>query len=77
MYLMHISPRKSGAFEFDEETKRHLSTSINTDRMHLQGRGKNMTKKSEAGQGGVFHNEGLPSNAGPAANGPPMSSGAI
>jgi SP family sugar:H+ symporter-like MFS transporter len=75
MYLIHVSPRKSAKFQFDEETKRHLSTTINTDAMHLQGRGKNMRKAEEGGQGGVFHKEEL-DNPPPVHTGPAVLSGA-
>ena len=60
MYLLHVSPRKSAKFEFDEETKRTLGENINTDAMNLRGRGMKVKKINEAGQGGVFHHEGTP-----------------
>ena len=77
MYLLHVAPRKSAKYQFDEETKRHLSTTINTDAMHLTGKGKNMRKADEGGQGGVFHKEdGALENPPPAHTGPPVVSGA-
>jgi MFS transporter, SP family, sugar:H+ symporter len=58
MYLLHVNPMKSGKFQFDEETKASLGDGLGTDNMHLVGRGKNMRKATEAGQGGVLHEEG-------------------
>ena len=60
MYLLHVSPRKSAKFEFDEETKNTLGEGLNTDAMHLEGRGRNLRKQNEAGAGGVLHDEGKP-----------------
>jgi SP family sugar:H+ symporter-like MFS transporter len=76
MYLLHVSPRKSAKFQFDEETKRHLSTTINTDNMHLRGQGKNMRKAEEGGQGGMFHKEDLSGTPPPTHTGPAVASGA-
>lgn len=58
MYLLRVNPMKSAKFEFDEETKASLGDGLNTDAMHLVGKGKNMRKANEAGHGGVFHEEG-------------------
>ncbi|PQE09723.1 putative low-affinity hexose transporter HXT3 protein [Rutstroemia sp. NJR-2017a BBW] len=66
MYLMHVKPIGSHAFEFDAETKEHLGETVNTDAMHLERRGGRLQKVNEAGQGGVFHDEGKPATA-PAA----------
>ena len=60
MYLLHVSPRRSAKFEFDEETKNTLGEGLNTDAMHLEGRGRNLRKRNEAGAGGVLHDEGKP-----------------
>jgi SP family sugar:H+ symporter-like MFS transporter len=57
MYLLGVSPRKSARFEFDDETRNTLP---NTDAMNLRGRGRKVEKVNEAGQGGVFQDEGLP-----------------
>ncbi|TVY29569.1 High-affinity fructose transporter [Lachnellula hyalina] len=60
MYLIHVSPRKSAKFQFDEDTKRDLGHILNTDAMKLERRGRKIKKINEAGQGGVFHEEGAP-----------------
>ncbi|KAI9647946.1 hexose transporter hxt5 [Ciborinia camelliae] len=59
MYLMHVRPIGSHAFEFDAETKATLGTTINTDAMHLENKNGKISKVNEAGHGGVFHDEGL------------------
>ncbi|KAH8648160.1 MFS sugar transporter-like protein [Tricladium varicosporioides] len=60
MYLLHVNPIKSGKFQFDEETRRSIGGGgLGTDAMHLQGRGRKITKMNEAGEGGVLHKEGL------------------
>jgi len=57
MYLLHVNPIKSASFEFDEETKRNISLNVNTDAMHLIGKGKNMKKANEALGTGVLHQD--------------------
>ena len=61
MYLLHVNPIKSSGFQFDEETRKDIGGGqLGTDAMHLEGRGRKMRKMNEAGQGGVFHDEGKP-----------------
>jgi SP family sugar:H+ symporter-like MFS transporter len=55
MYLLHVRPRHSAKFEFDEETKKLVGTGINTDSVHLQNGGRK--KVEEGGHGGVFQCE--------------------
>jgi len=62
MYLMHVPPRKSVKFEFDEETRKAIGTEIGTDRMHLRRRGNAFEKEAEAPVGGVLQHEGTPVN---------------
>ncbi|RDW92391.1 hypothetical protein BP5796_01785 [Coleophoma crateriformis] len=62
MYLLHVRPIGSGKFEFDDATRESLSQNINTDAMHLETRGGKIQKKTEAGEGGVVQDEGLPVN---------------
>ncbi|CAG8949125.1 hypothetical protein HYFRA_00004747 [Hymenoscyphus fraxineus] len=68
MYLMHVSPRKSAKFEFDLETKTHLKEMINTDAMHLTGRGRNMKKVNEGSREAFVHSENVPVHTGPAVS---------
>jgi SP family sugar:H+ symporter-like MFS transporter len=56
MYLLHVPPRHSAKYEFDEETRKMVGTGINTDSMHLQNGGRK--KVEESGHGGVFQYEG-------------------
>ncbi|KAG0652223.1 High-affinity fructose transporter ght6 [Hyphodiscus hymeniophilus] len=58
MYLLHVSPRKSAGFVFDEETRKTLGQDLNTDAMHLRKRGRGFAKAEEGGQGGMLHDEG-------------------
>lgn len=60
MYLLHVPPRKSGKFQFDDATRDNLSTGINTDAMFLETKNGMVQKKNEAGEGGVVQDEGLP-----------------
>jgi SP family sugar:H+ symporter-like MFS transporter len=62
MYLLHVKPIGSAKFEFDEETKKSIGGrgGIGTDNMDLEGRGRNLRKRHEAGHGGVVQDEGLP-----------------
>ncbi|ESZ94080.1 hexose transporter [Sclerotinia borealis F-4128] len=62
MYLLGVRPIGSHAFKFDADTMATLGTAINTDSMHLENRNGRVQKVNEAGQGGVFHDEGLPRN---------------
>ncbi|KAF7861367.1 hypothetical protein EAF04_007932 [Stromatinia cepivora] len=59
MYLMGVKPIGSHAFQFDGELRESLGTDINTDAMNLETRNGRVQKVNEAGQGGVFHDEGL------------------
>ena len=65
MYLMHVPPRKSAKFEFDDETRRSIGTGIATDKMHLRRRGNGWEKETEAPVGGVLQHEGSPVNPPP------------
>lgn len=58
MYLFHVQPIKSAGFQFDEETRKSIggSTGIGTDNMRLE-KGRQLRKRNEAGQGGVFQQE--------------------
>ena len=58
MYLLHVSPKRSAKFEFDDETRETLGQNLNTDAMHLRKRGRGFTKAEEGGQGGMMHEEG-------------------
>ena len=59
LYLLHISPRKSAKFTFDEETRSTLGQGLNTDAMHLKGNNKGqLVKEGEARAGGVLQKEG-------------------
>jgi SP family sugar:H+ symporter-like MFS transporter len=61
MYLLHVNPIKSAGFQFDDETRESIGGGqLGTDAMHLEGKGRKMRKMNEAGQGGVFHDEGTP-----------------
>lgn len=62
MYLLHVPPIGSGKFEFDDATRETLGQNINTDAMHLESKGGKIQKKTEAGEGGVVQDEGLPVN---------------
>lgn len=58
MYLMHVPPRKSARFEFDEETQNQIGDGgIGSDRMHLRHRGGKLEKADEGGVGAVFQKE--------------------
>ena len=58
MYLLHVPPRKSAKFEFDEETRRTLGQGLNTDAMHLKRNKKGqLVKEDEADAGGVLQKE--------------------
>jgi MFS transporter, SP family, sugar:H+ symporter len=58
MYLVHVPPRKSANFEFDEETRRTLGQGLNTDAMHLKRNKKGqLVKEDEADAGGVLQKE--------------------
>lgn len=59
MYLLHVAPRKSAKFVFDEEMRSSLGQGINTDAMHLKRskRGR-LEKEEEAPAGGVLQREG-------------------
>lgn len=60
MYLLHVNPITSASFEFDDDLKKGIGGGqLGTDAMYLEGKGKNMKKQAEAGQGGVFHDEGV------------------
>jgi len=64
MYLLHVNPRKSAKYEFDEETMSALGDTINTDAMHLRNGGR--AKADEGGREGMFHDEGKPVTTFPA-----------
>ncbi|KAG4437239.1 hypothetical protein IFR05_007293 [Cadophora sp. M221] len=77
MYLLHVRPLGSGKFEFDEETKNSIGDGgLGTDRMRLEGQGRNMRKQKEAGAEGVVQDEGLLVKDETGRNLPPMSGGA-
>jgi len=57
MYLLHVPPRTSAKFVFDEKTKKTLGH-VGTDKMALKSEGHGVRKASEAEQGGVFQDEG-------------------
>ncbi|KAI6716031.1 hypothetical protein JHW43_001415 [Diplocarpon mali] len=72
MYLLHVPPRGSGHFCFDEKTKAMIGEGLGTDRMELEredggeGGGKGvlpgmgrMRKRGEAERGGVVQDEGV------------------
>lgn len=69
MYLMHVAPRKSAKFEWDEETSKSLGSGIGTDKMHLRKRGSNWEKSDEANEAGVLQDEGPSGSAAPAQQG--------
>jgi len=53
MYLLHVPPRHSAKFEFDESTR-----DIYTDNMQLRNRGRRTVKVDEANREGVLQKEG-------------------
>ncbi|TVY84489.1 High-affinity fructose transporter [Lachnellula suecica] len=55
MYLLHVTPRGSRHFVFEEGWKGALP---NTDSMTLESKGRRVKKAEEGGQGGVMHDEG-------------------
>ncbi|OWP01731.1 MFS sugar transporter [Marssonina coronariae] len=72
MYLLHVPPRGSGHFCFDEKTKAMIGEGLGTDRMELEredggeGGGKGvlpgmgrMRKRGEAEREGVVQDEGV------------------
>jgi SP family sugar:H+ symporter-like MFS transporter len=63
MYLMHVPPRKSAKFEWDEETRKEIGSGIATDKMHLRHRGGKFEKENEANEAGVLQDEGVPSHS--------------
>jgi SP family sugar:H+ symporter-like MFS transporter len=66
MYLLHVPPRKSAKFQFDEETMNSLGLGLNTDAMHLRRNKKGqLEKEDEAAVGGVLQREGTPAGAVP------------
>lgn len=61
MYLLHVRPIGSGAFEFDEETRRNIGVKggLGTDNMDLERDKKGgLRKRNEGGMGGVVQDEG-------------------
>ncbi|KAG9244846.1 MFS sugar transporter-like protein [Calycina marina] len=65
MYLMHVTPRTSAKFAFDDEMRKSIGTGIATDKMHLRKRKDGWAKQEEVSEGGVMQREGSPVPASP------------